>query len=749
MHLYLTVRIVTTEKFNKHQGFDLVNFDHQFLFYDVYTYKILKSETYGVFKEKISRTFNVPSEQVRFWILVNRQNKTIRPDTPIPESYINTSMEKVHANMITRQSEMKLYMEVADKPINGERWFPSINNYIIVFLKYFDPDTQTLEGLGHLYVQESDKVGDYTSVFCKRKNLPQDTPLKIYEEIKPNMIEEMNPEFTFNRSDIQNGDIICFQKALNMKKHIKSIRIFEIPKFYELLSTFTVRVVTAEKFEKYQGFDLANFENELLSDVHLYKILMNTTYGVFKEHVSKYFDIPPEQVRFWIFANRQNGTVRPDIPIPESYFNTSMKEIYARLISQDDEMKLYMELADKKINDKSLISSIKENINVLIFLKYFDPDTQTLEGLGHLYVRKFDKSSNCIHILCKKKNFPLDTPLKLYEEVKPNMIDEIDLKFTFQKLELQNGDIICFQKVLTEKEIQEHTEAGRIHSIPQFYELLSLRSVFSFKSKLNDYPKFSLILNKKLSSDQVAEAVALHLNVDPLKIQFPKAYSSTRPKVYYEILDGSIMEPEKSENTEKEKFFKIIWLGSTIKNEEIIDIRLHKDAIVSEIIKEIFKKVTLSSSDAKIRLYEVKNHKILKEYKETELIGRIEEFMTLYAEEILQDELLANSNDQIIRVYHFTKDPIQTHGIPFKFVIKNGETLNDIKLRLQFRLCMSKSEFSRVKIAIVSEITYEKPEYLEDDDIILSERKLSNTDYLGLDYVDETENAEKIIYIRG
>ncbi|RGB42730.1 ICP0-binding domain of ubiquitin-specific protease 7-domain-containing protein [Rhizophagus diaphanus] len=768
-HLYLTIKIVTTEKFDKHQGFDLVNFDHQFLFYDVYTFKILKAETYSVFKENISRTFNVPSKQVRFWVFVYRQNKTIRPDHPIPESYMNISMEGIRDEIVPRQNELKLYMEVADKPINDETWFPLIeeNKNIIVFLKYFDPDTQTLEGLGHLYVQEFDKVGDYINVFCKRKNLPPDTPLKIYEEIKPSMIEEMNPNFTIKQSEIQNGDIICFQKASNMKirEHIKSIRIFEIPKFYKLLSTFTVKVVTVEKFKKYQGFDLANFENTPLSDIYLYKILMNTTYGVFKENVSQYFNIPSEQVRFWILVNRQNGTVRPDVPIPESYSNTSMKEIHARLISQEDEMKLYMEVADKKFNGKTLLSSIKENISILIFLKYFDPDTQTLEGLGHLYVRRFDKSSNYIHTLCKKKNFPLDTPLKLYEEIKPNMIDEIDLRFTFQRLELQNGDIICFQKNLTEKEIQEHIEAGRIHSIPQFYESLSLHTVFSFKSRLKNYPKFNLILNKKLTYNQaciVAEAVAFHLNIDLLKIRFEKPYGPIeqtanralldmirKPKVYYEILDGDFIEPEKPEDTEKEKFFKIIWLGNTIKNEEIIDIRLQKDAIVSEIIKEILKKVTLSSPDAKIRLYEVMNHKIQKEYKETELTGRIQEFMTLYAEEIPQDELLANSNDQIIQVYHFIKDPIQTHGIPFKFVIKNGETLTDIKIRLQLRLGMNKIEFSRIKIAIISEITYEKPEYLEDDDIILSERELSNTDYLGLDHVDETESAEKIIYIRG
>ena len=83
---------MTAEKFKKHQGFDLANFDdRQYPLSDVHTFKILKSETYGAFKEKISRNFNIPPEQVRFWVIVNRQNKTVRPDTPISESYANNS----------------------------------------------------------------------------------------------------------------------------------------------------------------------------------------------------------------------------------------------------------------------------------------------------------------------------------------------------------------------------------------------------------------------------------------------------------------------------------------------------------------------------------------------------------------------------------------------------------------------------------------------------------------------------------
>ena len=36
-------------------------------------------------------------------------------------------------------------------------------------------------------------------------------------------------------------------------------------------------------------------------------------------------------------------------------------------------------------------------------------------------------------------------------------------------------------------------------------------------------------------------------------------------------------------------------------------------------------------------------------------------------------------------------------------------------MRLQLRLGMNKTEFSRIRIAIIYGITYEKPEYLEDD----------------------------------
>jgi ubiquitin carboxyl-terminal hydrolase 7 len=42
--------------------------------------------------------------------------------------------------------------------------------------------------------------------------------MSLMQEIKPGMIELMKPKFTFTQSEIQDGDIICFQVDINEKE---------------------------------------------------------------------------------------------------------------------------------------------------------------------------------------------------------------------------------------------------------------------------------------------------------------------------------------------------------------------------------------------------------------------------------------------------------------------------------------------------------------------------------------------------
>lgn len=91
-HLFLTAKVITDETFQSHQGFDLASFDEKnWPPTDLPTFRVLKNEPYLKFKSRVAEHFKKDENSIRLWVLVNRQNKTVRPDTHIPETEQNLS----------------------------------------------------------------------------------------------------------------------------------------------------------------------------------------------------------------------------------------------------------------------------------------------------------------------------------------------------------------------------------------------------------------------------------------------------------------------------------------------------------------------------------------------------------------------------------------------------------------------------------------------------------------------------------
>ncbi len=83
----LTDQVITDDIFAHHQGFDLASFDDKNLpATELPTFRVLKSETFSTFKQRIAQWFKISERDFRLWVLVNRQNKTIRPDVPIHDA---------------------------------------------------------------------------------------------------------------------------------------------------------------------------------------------------------------------------------------------------------------------------------------------------------------------------------------------------------------------------------------------------------------------------------------------------------------------------------------------------------------------------------------------------------------------------------------------------------------------------------------------------------------------------------------
>ena len=91
--MFLTTKVITDETFSRHEGFDLAVFDGSNLPpSDLSTFRVLKQETYSVFKSRVAQHFSYPESRIRLWALTNRQNKTARPDVHIPEDKPSLSM---------------------------------------------------------------------------------------------------------------------------------------------------------------------------------------------------------------------------------------------------------------------------------------------------------------------------------------------------------------------------------------------------------------------------------------------------------------------------------------------------------------------------------------------------------------------------------------------------------------------------------------------------------------------------------
>lgn len=116
------------------------------------------------FVRSLAETEGLPPERVRLWVMVNRQNKTVRPDQPLIDPKM--MMDEAYNKHGSRDKSFRLWLEAAHGIEEGRPIWPDIqpqtsaNVPILVFIKHFDVEAQTLRGIGHIYVRKQSKVAD-------------------------------------------------------------------------------------------------------------------------------------------------------------------------------------------------------------------------------------------------------------------------------------------------------------------------------------------------------------------------------------------------------------------------------------------------------------------------------------------------------------------------------------------------------------------------------------------------------------
>lgn len=216
-HLYMNVGLISDESFKHHHSFDLTSSDldpedpasPRVL-------RVLRAMKVGELVKQIADDKGLSPEQVRLWAMVNRQNKTTRPDQPITD--LELPIEEACTKYGSKGNLFRFWIETADIGPDGKViWAETrgANGNTLVFLKHYDVVSQTLTGVGHVFVKKQAKVGDIAGTILEIMDWPAGTQLFLYEEIKHSMIDPMKPKQTFQQSEIQDGDIICFQRSVN------------------------------------------------------------------------------------------------------------------------------------------------------------------------------------------------------------------------------------------------------------------------------------------------------------------------------------------------------------------------------------------------------------------------------------------------------------------------------------------------------------------------------------------------------
>ncbi|GAB2285666.1 CSN-associated deubiquitinating enzyme Ubp12 [Dionaea muscipula] len=524
----------------------------------------------------------------------------------------------------------------------------------------------------------------------------------------------------------------------------------------------------AEQIGKDIYFDLVDHDK-----VKCFRIQKQMPFNLFKEEVAKEFGVPVQFQRFWLWAKRQNHTYRPNrplTPLEEAQSVGQLREVSNKV--HNAELKLFLEV-ELGLDLRPVPPLDKTKEDLLLFFKHYDPEKEELRYVGRLLVKSTGKPTDILTKLNEMVGYAPDEEIEVYEEIKfePNvMCEPVDRKITFRASQLEDGDIICFQRAV----LAEHVDRLRYPDVPSFLDYVLNRQVVHFRSLARPKEEdFCLELSKLHTYDDVVERVALQIGLDdPAKIrltphncysQQPKPqpikyrgvdrltdmlvhYNQTSDILYYEVLDIPLPELQGL------KTLKVAFHHATKDEVTIHTIRLPKQSSVGDVLNDLKTKVELSHPNAELRLLEVFYHKIYKIFPSNEKIENInDQYWTLRAEEIPEEEKNLGSHDRLIHVYHFTKDlaqnqtQIQNFGEPFFLVIHEGETLAEVKVRVQKKLQVADEEFSKWRFAFLS---LGRPEYLQESDIVSSRFQKRDVygaweQYLGLEHSD---NAPRKTY---
>ncbi|XP_019853744.1 PREDICTED: ubiquitin carboxyl-terminal hydrolase 7-like isoform X2 [Amphimedon queenslandica] len=496
---------------------------------------------------------------------------------------------------------------------------------------------------------------------------------------------------------------------LSLVKRIKDEKLVETLKRKERSEAhyyMSVEILTDDDFQHHHKSEL--YDNEEIKG-RFFKILRALPFEVLHTHVAITMGYHKSQLRLWPFETRNNRTCRPSS-------NESPQTTIFEVAESKNVIAMYAELVTPDCKE---LAPFDFQSQVLLFIKYYDPFTKTLTFVGHVTEEISLKFETLFPLFCSMANLPESTPLRIYEEVSQNRIEDLNPMAPISQIEeVKDGDIICFQRA------DISLNSLELPLAPMYYKELFNRIDVSFYDKnIASDPGFTLTLNQKMSYLQMSSAVAAHLQIDPFYIQY------FRPNIHRQLSDQAIrcknegtlrdfVTKGRTDNNyylfyqrlsipidqfETKKSFKCIFVNHKLKEEREITVYVDKNGIVDDLLEVALLEIPLpDESTHKLRLVEVMGNRIVDLHSRDKPVAELLSQKLYRIEEVRPEELSLSIGEALVPVAHFHKVPHNTFGVPFLLTIRNGELLSSVKGKIQKLLDINDKDLDKWKYYIVT-----------------------------------------------
>lgn len=362
---YINVKVATSENFNEYNLFDLYPDTTSERFYEPSLFAVASNPLVVKFKKEDSfrmlyneiglqlglietSTDDIASLPYRLISLNHRNNHTNRPDIPIPNEFLDKSVIQVYHECFNKKyDEMSFFVEEKSKDLlnlskkldegvgspekldfddvflkinalvnsPSPQPFPPVFNessHFLLFIKYFNPMSGELRGLTHVNVLKDATIKSLIEPLNKLLNFKTGTPLLLFEELSQSKLEVLQPDTTFEKDELCNGDIICVQPYDSVGPHdIKSYYKYLLHRFHVIVSPLH-RNFHDEDDDLMEATKTKATEDEIIIEnaqgiVHSFEfwISIQSSYEEFAAEIAKRSKTDPRYLRIYA-VNHQN-----------------------------------------------------------------------------------------------------------------------------------------------------------------------------------------------------------------------------------------------------------------------------------------------------------------------------------------------------------------------------------------------------------------------------------------------------------